>query len=433
MLLYSADFHATITEALALAKFPPARVVMADNLRGLPLPAGHVTYEDYVSGQPETDPEMDFRPHIYDEVLRLCTSGTTSLPKCVPLNDINEVLSAHDVIMHYPLNFNDRCMNMTPWFHRGGCHCGGPCPSFYVGAAVVICRVFAPRQCLQWVAEHGITFLMGAPSSLEMLARTQEKRPVDLSGLRGLVTMGAPLEKAACMRYLQVLTPNIFNGYGTTESFWNSFLRPFDLPDGAGSVGGSCIDDEVRVVQVYEDRKAEPEDTVPCDNETVGEVIIRAPAKSTYSYFNSPEEQEKKFYKGWMYTGDLGYWDKNLYVTINGRKDDMIVSAAENIYPTQIEEVLSGFDKISDSIVTSVPDPLRGQAVVAYVTAKEPGLTEKEVIDFCLHSPMLTAYKLPRWYRVVDELPHTATGKKMHYVMKKQAAEDLAAGLLVKG
>ncbi len=430
--VYSADIKDVAAEAVRMAKFPPVRAVMADNLRGVELPAGHITYEDYVTGQPDADPDMDFVPHIYDEVLRLCTSGTTALPKSAALNDINEVLSAHDVIMHYPLNCNDVCMNMTPWFHRGGCHCGGPGPSFYVGASVVVCRGFVPRQCLQWVEKYGITFLMGAPSSLEMLSRTQEKHPVDLSRLKGLVTMGAPFEKAACTRYLEVLTPNIFNGYGTTETFWNSFLRPYDLPEYAGTVGGSCIDDEVRVVRVYEDRKAEPDDLVPTDNETVGEIIIWSPAKSTYSYTNNPAEEEKKFYKGWMYTGDLGCWSENLYITVNGRKDDMIVCSAENIYPTQIEEVLNGFEKVSDCLVTSVPDKLRGQAVAAYVVPRDPSLTVEEVAAYCRTSPMLSAYMCPRDYRIVESLPHTATGKKMHYVAKQQAAKDLEEGLMVR-
>ena len=68
--------------------------------------------------------------------------------------------------------------------------------------------------------------------------------------------MGAPFEKAACEKYMQLLTPNIFNGYGTTETFWNTFLRPFDLPDMAGSAGRSCTDDEVRLVAIREDGSA---------------------------------------------------------------------------------------------------------------------------------------------------------------------------------
>ncbi len=433
VLLYSAEIQTTIVRALTLAKHPPVRVVMADNLKGLPLPEGHIAYPDYVQNQPDTNPEMDFVPHIYDEVLRLCTSGTTALPKNVPLNDINEVLSAHDVIMHYPMNCNDVTMNMTPWFHRGGCHCGGPGPSFYVGACVVIARSFAPRQCLQWVEEYGVTFLMGAPATLELLARTQQKTPVDLSHLKGLITMGASFERTPCIRYLEVLTPNIFNGYGTTESFWNAFLRPYDLPEYAGTVGGSCIDDEVRVVHVYDGKKADPSDEVPQDGQTVGEIILHSPAKSTYSYYNNPEEQARKFHEGWMYTGDLGTWTENGYVTICGRKDDMIVCAAENIYPSQIEEALNEHPGILNSMVVAVPDQLRGQAVAAYILPSDPSLTVEAVVEFCKNSPMLSAYKRPRYYCLVQELPYTATGKKMHYVLKQRAAEDISRGILKRG
>ena len=430
VVIYLAEMKDIVAEAAKMSSYKPLRLVMADNLENDELPEGHISYESYIEGQSKEAPPFDFPHHIYDEVVRMCTSGTSALPKNVPLNDINEVLSAHDAIMHYPLNCNDICMNMTPLFHRGGSHSGGTCPTFFVGATLLLMRAFSPRVTLNYVEKYKITYLTGSPSSLEMMARIQEKDPVDLSSLRGLVTMGAPLEKSACERFLEVLTPNILNGYGTTETFWNSFLRPYDLPEYAGSVGGSCIDDEVRVVKVYEDRKAEPDDVVPMDNETVGEVILYCPGKTTYSYYNNPEEEQKKFYKGWMYTNDLGFWNENTYVTITGRKDDMIISAGENVYPTQVEEAINEFDKVSDCMVTSVPDEARGQAIAAYVVPKDDSLTIREVFDFCLNTPMLSAYKRPRWYKLVDSLPMTATGKKMHYVLKQQAAEDLKNGLL---
>ena len=430
VVLYCAEIWDNIVEAEKLSSFKPLRWILCDNLDGVDLPLGHIHYRDYVKNHSEEAPAKDFPHHIYDEVVRMCTSGTSALPKNVPINDINEVLSAHDAIMHYPLNCLDVCMNMTPLFHRGGSHSGGTCPTFYVGACLVLLRAFSPRVTLNYVEKYKITFLTGSPSSLEMLARTQERDPQDLSSLKGLVTMGAPLEKAACERFLKILTPNIFNGYGTTETFWNSFLRPYDLPEYAGAVGGSCTDDEVRVVKVYEDRKAEPDDMVPTDNETVGEVILHCPGKSTYSYYKNDEEQKAKFYKGWMYTNDLGFWDERLYVTINGRKDDMIISAGENVYPTQGEEAINEFDKVADCMVTAVPDEARGQAIAAYVIPKDDTLTVKDLFDFCLETPMLSSYKRPRWYKIVDSLPLTATGKKMHYALKQQAEKDLKAGLL---
>ncbi len=432
VLIYSANIVDVVVEAEKLCKNKPLRFVLADNIEGVQLPEGHISYEDYVKDMPITEPTISFRPHIYDEVVRLCTSGTTALPKSVPLNDINEVLSAHDIIMHYPLNPNDVTLNMTPLFHRGGVHCGGPVPSFYVGCAVIIMRKFQPKTALEWVSRYNITFMIGAPANLEMLARVQEKNPQDLKGLRGIVTMGAPLSHASCIRFMNVLTPNIFNGYGTTETLCNSYLRPYNLPEGAGSVGGSCIDDEVRVVKIYDDKKAEPEEMVEHDKSSEGEIIIRAPEKTTYSYYNNKEMTEEKFYKGWMYTGDTGTWDEDWFVTVHGRKDDMMVVSGENIYPTQIEEAICENPKVKDCIVTAAEDKLRGHAVCAYVIPEDTSLTLKELADFCSKSPMLSKYKKPRYYAFIDEIPHTPTGKKMHYLMKERANEDVISGVLKK-
>ncbi len=98
-------------------------------------------------------------------------------------------------------------------------------------------RAFDPDVCLDLVERLGLTYLIGAPTNLAMLARAQTERARDLSTLRGIVTMGAPLEREACLHYQKTLTPRIFNGYGTTEAFWNTFLRPADLPDHAWQCG----------------------------------------------------------------------------------------------------------------------------------------------------------------------------------------------------
>ncbi len=433
VVVYTANIASVMEEAAKICLWKPSIFVLADNIEGLPLPKGHISYEDFVEGMSEDEPEIDFRPHIYDEVLRLCTSGTTSMPKSVPINDINEVLSAHDVIMHYPMNQFDVTLNMTPWFHRGGCHSGGMCPVFYSGAAAMVMRSFRPQTSLDWCSQYKITFMMGAPTNLEMLSRTQEKAPRDLSPLRGIVTMGAPLAREDCIRFQKTLTPNIFNGYGTTETFWNSFLRPYNLPDGAGSVGLSCTDDEVRVIRIPEDgSKGNPDDLVPFDSQTEGEVIIRSPAKSTYSYYHDEQNQKLKFADGWMYTGDTGVWNEDWMVTIKGRKDDMMVVSGENIYPTQIEEVISQNEKVKNCIVTAVPDKVRGQAVVAYVIPGDSSLTYKELNDFCATSKMLSRYKRPRYFAIVDSIPMTATGKKQHAKIKAQAIGDLNNGKLVR-
>jgi acyl-CoA synthetase (AMP-forming)/AMP-acid ligase II len=365
----------------------------------------------------------------YEETTRLYTSGTTGLPKGVSLPSIVEIMSAHDVGMHFPLSPYDRTLNMTPWFHRGGLYSGGPNPVFYLGGGVVPLRAFDPAKVLDWVGRYGLTFLIGAPTTLEMLADEQERSPRDLSTLRGIVTMGAPLDRAAALRYQELLTPRIFNGYGTTEGFWNTFLRPEDLPEHAGSAGRACTDDDVAVVRAYPERKAEPDDEVARDGAEIGEVIMRSP-KSGFAYVGGGDLDAEKFHRGWLYTGDLGTWDADGFVTILGRKDDMLISGGENVYPVQVEETLQRHPAVRDAVVVGVPDERWGQRVVAYVIPAEGAtVTAADLDAHCVADDSLASFKRPRGYRFVDAVPMTATGKKMHFKLAEKAAADAEAGL----
>jgi acyl-CoA synthetase (AMP-forming)/AMP-acid ligase II len=428
--VYEAAQAADVATALDLAAVRPPVIVGVGEGELLP---GSLRFEELlVEGAPSfRAPEG---ASTWDETSRLYTSGTTGMPKAVPLTSLNELLTAHDVVMHFPLGPTDKTMNMSPWFHRGGNYCAGPNTAFFVGSEVVCLPAFDPATVLDAIRDERLTYVIGAPTNLERLADAQEAEPRDLSSLRGIVTMGAPLDRAAALRYQRVLTPRIANGYGTTEAFWNTYLRPEDLPDAAGAAGRACLDDDVAVVRVQADRISRPDELAKKDGQEIGEVIMRT-VKSGYSYVGNPEEQAQKFRDGWMYPGDLATWDGEELVTIVGRKDDMIISGGENVHPVQVEEVLAGHPAVADSIVTGLADPEWGELVVAYLRPREPGVDLQalatELDAYCKESVALADYKRPRRYAIVDELPYTATGKKQHFVMKQRASDDAAAGLFV--
>jgi acyl-CoA synthetase (AMP-forming)/AMP-acid ligase II len=415
--IYDEAIGSDAVAALGLAAHQPTLVAAVPAAPGAKGGVGaHLPFGELLraGGAPPEGPDTT----TWDETTRLYTSGTTGMPKGVSLPALAEVLTAHDVLMHFPLGPEDKTLNMTPWFHRGGISPGGPNAVFYAGAAAVTMRHFDADDCLDLVAAEGLTYLIGAPTNLAMLADAQQARPRHLETLRGIVTMGAPLERAACLRYQELLTPRIFNGYGTTEAFWNTLLRPVDLPDHAGSAGRACTDDDVAVVRVFEDRPAEPTELAAKDGTEVGEVIVRS-AKSGYAYVNDRGAGER-FRQGWLYSGDLATWDHEEYVTVVGRKDDMIISGGENVHPVQVEEILNEHPLVTDSIVVGLPDPRWGEVVVAYVVPAGPGLSAADLDKHCQAHPMLADYKRPRAYRFVDQLPRTATGKKMHYRIRAE-------------
>ena len=422
-----------VKEALSLAKHKIKRLVAVStsDSENFNCPDWCVTFDDYIKNMPDEEPKVEGDYNIYDETTRFYTSGTTGRPKGVPTLSINEVLSAHDVIMQFPMNYNDVTLNTTPWFHRGGLHCAGPCPTLYVGGCLVALPKFSPDAALSYIEKYKVSFVAGVPTVFDRLVALQRACPKDISSLHGIITMGSPLEKKACIAFQKHLTPNVFNGYGLTETFWNTFLRPFELPDGTGTAGISCRDDEVRIVKSYPDRHANPDDLVAMDGTEVGEIIVKSCAKSSYAYFNNEAETEKRYFRGFAYTVDLGVWDENQFVTVIGRKDDMIISQGENIYPTQVEEVLNTFEKVKECAVTSVPDFVKGEIVTAYIVPAEKGLSAEELDKFCKENPMLANYKRPRFYRFVDSIKRNATGKILHYEAKKDAYEDLKNGLLI--
>lgn len=430
--IYEPMNKASVEQALALTKHKPKVTIMIDSSQTDTAPlTGTISYSEFTKNRSDKNPAPHWSLGAFDETLRLYTSRATGT-KGAGITSINEVLSAHDVMIHFPFSSDDKSMNTTPWFHRGGIHAGGPTSTFYAGGSVTIMRKFDPVNTLRYIEKYKLTFVIGVPNVLERLTEAQEREGHDLSSLRGIVTMGSPLERAACIKYQKILTPYIFNGYGTTESFWNTFLKPTDLPAMAGTAGRSCTDDDVRIVKMFDDRRAEPDELAAKDGKEVGEIIIKSHAKSAYFYYNFDAETERKFHDGFVYTNDLGVWDKNHFITVVGRKDDKIISGGENVYPSQVEAVLNSHPKVADSIVTAVPDKVRGELVTAYIVKADESLTVDELEEFCKHNHMIANYKRPRYYRFVASVPVNSTGKKLHYKMRELAKDDLLNGLLIR-
>jgi acyl-CoA synthetase (AMP-forming)/AMP-acid ligase II len=319
----------------------------------------------------------------------------------------------------------DKMMNLTPWFHSGGLITAVQ-PGFLVGAHVFGLKKFNPDEALDYVEKHKITFLTGAPATFNAMASVQEKKKRDLRSLRLVHSMGSPASSREFLLWQKVFAKHVVNRYGVTEMASTLCLRSdiHPIEEKAGSAGRPFIFVQARVIKLDgEDRRAEPDDVIKKDGREIGQIIAKS-AGMFIGYHNRPEEEAKKLYKGWFYTGDTATIDKDGFITVQGRTDDMLVSGGENIFPQPIEEVLEKHPKVKDCMVVGMNDEKWGEVTAAYIIPGDEIPTIEELDKHCLNDAGLANYKRPRYYQLVDELSYTATGKKMRYAMKERANKE---------
>jgi long-chain acyl-CoA synthetase len=194
----------------------------------------------------------------------------------------------------------------------------------------------------------------------------------------------------------------IVEGYGLTESVLAMVMTPVQGENKEGAVGLPLPDVKIRIV-----------DDLLGSNEMppgeIGEILIGAP-QLMLRYWRRPEETAEILRDGWLYTGDLGYLDEDGYLYLIDRKKDVIKPSGFQVWPTEVEEVIAKHPSVSEVGVAGIPDPLRGEAVKAWVVLKEGhSLSASELRAFCRED--LASYKVPRRVVFCDELPKSAVGK----------------------
>jgi len=423
--IYDSDLDETIEKALQLSTYKP-EIILSTQKSSI---KSAIAFDDYIEKASGDDPdvmnrikEIDF---LHDEIERLYTSGTTGLPKGVKFSSHSLLNIAIKTAYNNNYTSKDRLMNLTPWFHQGGL-CTAVQPGFLVGGHVFGLKKFDPDEALDYVERHRITFLAGAPATFNAMAVAQKKRKRDLSSLRLIHSMGSPASSREFLLWQDIFTKHVVNSYGTTETASTLCLRSdiHPIEEKAGSAGRPFIFVQVRVIKLDEEnRKAEPTELVEKNGREIGQIITKTPGMF-FGYHKRPEEEEKKLYKGWFYTGDTANWDEDGFITVQGRTDDMFVSGGENIFPQPIEEVLERHPKVKESLVIGMIDEKWGRVTAAYIVPNHSLPTTEELDQHCLEAPDLANYKRPRYYQFVDELPYTPTGKKLRYKMREQADRE---------
>jgi acyl-CoA synthetase (AMP-forming)/AMP-acid ligase II len=344
----------------------------------------------------------------------LFTSGTTGAPKGAMLTH-EQVCRAYlvfsDVI---GLREGDRYLIVLPFFHSFGLHAGIIC-CLMKGATIVPLQVFEPAATMRFIAEERITAFPGAPAIYQAMLNHPDVDGFDLSSLR-LAILGAasiPVELIEQMRGRLGLEC-VVSGFGITESSGIvSMCRYDDPPDIIAHTCGRPLPGlEVRVVD---------DEGVEAPPETPGEIFVRGYTLMR-GYLDDPKQTEAAIDSdGWLHTGDIGVMRADGNLVITDRKKDMFVVGGFNVYPAEVESLMSAHPAIGQVAVVGMPDERLGEVGIAYVIPRpNVAVDPDEIMAWCREE--MANYKVPRAVETVDELPLNASGKVLKYELRERAA-----------
>lgn len=346
------------------------------------------------------------------------TSGTTGAPKGATLSHYNIVNNARFVTDRINLTEVDRLCIPVPLYHCFGMVMG-VLGAVSKGAAMVFPgEAFEPVSVLAALSKERCTTVYGVPTMFVAMLQEMESNNFDLGSMRTGIMAGAPCPIDVMKRVnSQMNMREVTICYGMTEtspvSFQSFVNDPIDKR--CSTVGRVHPHLEVKIVDVEGK-------IVPIGEQ--GELCTRGYSVMK-GYWEDDDRSDESIIDGWMHTGDLAVFDKDGFCSIVGRVKDMIIRGGENIYPREIEEYLFRHPDISEAQVFGIPDDKFGEEVCAYVIAKPNiSLNENAVLQFC--QGQIAHYKIPKYIRIVDEIPMTITGKPQKFVMRDQMVDMLA-------
>jgi acyl-coenzyme A synthetase/AMP-(fatty) acid ligase len=379
-------------------------------------PSGYVHYEDTLRGADPGEPEV--MVDSADPWVIMYTSGTTGRPKGVVRTHENTLAQYLLSNMSTGVRATDKPLIVMPM-----CHVNSIFYSFcytYVSAPVMVYNMvsFDPEDLLRTIAEYKITFTSLVPTHYTMLlALPQEvKSRYDVGCIRQLLVSSAPARrelKLAIMEHFKSV--ELWEAYGSTETGLVTLLRPEDQFNKLGSIGKETFGiDRIRILD------EEGRDVSPGE---VGELYVRSPM-CFKEYWQDPAKTKETFKGEWCTAGDMARRDEDGFYYLVDRKANMIITGGENVYPSEVENVVGSHPAVRDVAVIGVPEEKWGEIVVAFVILHDgynggDDLT-REITDYCRDK--MAGFKRPKGVHFITEaeMPRTGTGKIMHRILRER-------------
>ncbi len=338
------------------------------------------------------------------------TSGTTGASKGAVLTQENFAANASSLVAAWRITESDRYLSTLPLFHvhglANGIHCW-----LVSGCHMRLTERFEHAKAAGWFEDYRPTLFFGVPAMFVRLLELAPQRARAIgAALRLAVSGSAPLPAEIHARFREAFGSVVLERYGMTETLMNT-SNPYDGERRAGTVGRPLAHVEVRIPN---------EDDSPTAEGATGELWVRGPNVCA-GYWRRPEATEAAWREGWFRTGDLGCRSADGYITLQGRRSDLIISGGFNIYPREIEELLLEEPGIREAAVIGTPDAIRGEVPVAYVVADLP--PDESALRQRL-ATQLASFKIPRAFVRVDALPRTTLGKIQKHLLPRPRPDN---------
>ena len=339
------------------------------------------------------------------------TSGTTGRPKCVVYSHARYLNQLESMLESLEFPDGQVYQYISQLFHSA---CTGAYLTLATGGKLIIMPSFSATEYVESLVREKVRAIGVIPLILQSILDETERKDYDLSHLKVINYSTCPISPDLLRRALDRLDCRFYQSYGMTEmaSVVTALLPEEHLILGGrylGSVGRAIPGASVRVIRP---------DGTQCNSGEEGEICVRGQGMMM-GYYQMPEKTAEVIKDGWYYTHDVGYLDEDGYLYLRGRKDSLIISGGENIYPEEVIDVLLRMPEIAEAAVYGMPDPKWGEHVKASIVCK-PGqsLSAEQVRTFCRAN--MPSFRIPHEIEFLPELPKNSTGKVLVHLLKNR-------------
>lgn len=373
---------------------------------------GYTEYEEFIHDSSDSEPE--FNVECKDPWIILYTSGTTGKPKGVVRSHESYIAFFLINAVDFGFNEHDICLNVMPLYHVNSTFY--TFLFFYLGGTAYIhpARHFQAEEILEIIEKEKITFISLIPTHYNLILNaSEEAKKRDVSSIRKLLCSSAPVTKTmkkAIMDFFEGV--ELYEAYGSTEAGLVTLLKPVDQLRKLGSIGYEAIGTD-RVKLLDEEGKEVGVDEI-------GELYSRGPMMFE-EYYKMPEKTTSSFKGEWFSAGDMAKRDEDGFFYIVDRKDNMIITGGEHVYPSEVQEIICSHPDVFDcAIIGTTHDKWGEQVTAVVVPRKNTKLDEDTVKKYC--KDKMSGYKRPKKIIFIkdDDMPRTPTGKILHRKLRER-------------